>query len=130
MLALGKTNPLDFLQWISANFSQVYALNRDPSQDLLAPVTSSDDCVGILHRNLVSDGCVTDLVISNAADRFTPTPAHLEQQISAHLAEATQLRAELMQATADVQRLEAERDALLRSPSWRVTAPLRWIKPT
>ena len=129
LLALGNTNPREFLQWIGANFSHVYALNRgDPTQEMMTPIIFSDGCIGVLHRNLVDDGCVTDLVMSNAAHRFMPTPAHLEQQISAHLAELTQLRAELAKASADSQRAEAERDALLRSSSWRLTAPLRWIK--
>lgn len=83
LLAFGNTNPREFLQWIGANFSHVYALNRgDPTHEVLTPVVSSDDCIGILHRNLVSDGCITDLVMTNAAHRFTPAPAHLEQQIS------------------------------------------------
>jgi FkbM family methyltransferase len=108
LLAFGNTNPREFLRWIGANFSHVYALNRgDPTHEMLTPVVSSDDCIGILHRNLVSDGCITDLVMSNAAHRFTPAPAHLEQQISAHLAELTQLRADLAQTSADSHRVEA-----------------------
>jgi FkbM family methyltransferase len=136
LLVWGNTNPKEFLQWIAANFSHVYALNRgNPAGEMLTPVYLSDECRAFLHRNLVDDGCVTDLVMSNAAYRFAPNPAYLEQQISTHLAELGQLRADLSQARASLaqasaasHRAEAERDALLRSSSWRLTAPLRGIK--
>ena len=116
---------------------------------MLTPVITSDQCLGILHRHLVDDGCVTDLVMSNAAHRFTPVPAYLEQQIRTYLAELSQARAELSQAQAELSQAQAElsqaraelvqvraelvqvqteRDAILRSSSWRLAAPFRWIK--
>jgi FkbM family methyltransferase len=139
MLVWGNTNPREFLEWIGVNFSHVYALNRrDPAGSLLTPVTTSDGCRAILHRHLVDDGCVTDLVMSNAARRFDPSPVFLEQQIQRHIAEVTQLRADLARAQVEIVKLsrvqatasqvEAERDALLKSTSWRLTAPLRWVK--
>jgi FkbM family methyltransferase len=143
LLVWGNTNPKEFLQWIGANFSHIYALNRgNPAGEMLTPVYLGDECRACLHRNLVDDGCVTDLVMSNAAYRFAPTPAYLAQQISKHLAELTQLRADLTRAQADLSqaranlehasaashRAETERDALLRSSSWRLTAPLRGVK--
>jgi FkbM family methyltransferase len=109
MLAFGNTNPREFLEWIGANFSRIYALNRgDPAGSLLTPVNTRDECRAILHRNLVDDGCVTDLVMSNAARRFDPSPVLLEQQIQKHLAEVTQLRADLSKAQAEVVEARAE----------------------
>ena len=88
LLVWGNTNPREFLEWIGSNFQHVYAVNRSaPGQPLLSPVVTTDDCRAILHRNLVDDGCVTDLVMSNATHRFGPTREHFEEQMTAVLSQ-------------------------------------------
>jgi FkbM family methyltransferase len=66
LLACSNTNPREFIEWICGNFRSVYALNREAVGEMLTPVTPGD----FLHRNLVSDSCVTDLLITNRADRL------------------------------------------------------------
>jgi FkbM family methyltransferase len=144
LLVEGDVNPREFIQWICENFRFVYALNRELTGELLTPVTSNDECRVFLYRNLVNDGCVTDLVMSNAAYRFVPVPSYLEQQIQTHLsslsealAERDRVEAKLSQAlseceAAKIQLSQAlgERDALLASTSWRLSAPIRRLKRT
>ncbi len=90
LLVWGNTNPREFIEWVTENFQYVYAFDRtSPEGVLLTPVISSDECRAILHRNLVDDGCVTDLVMSNAAHRFRPSVEFLEKQLSATQAALT-----------------------------------------
>ncbi|WP_428376425.1 FkbM family methyltransferase [Lichenicoccus sp.] len=198
LLLWGNTNPLEFVQWIGDNFSEVYVLNHHVSnKPLLTRVETTDECRGILRRNLVNDGFVTDLVFSNASRRFKPTPEHFESQISELLGKVTarevevgalqshnfllasrlsdaealraqlaatahfpleiaelkhqatyaseelaalrssrtqdeqqivSLKAELSAIRSKARLLDAERAALLASTSWRVSAPVRWVK--
>ena len=160
-LVWGKTNPLDFIDWVLANFSNVLALRpRGSSGDLLEPITSAR---ALLHRNMVHDGCVTDLLVTNCAQRLVPSATYLEQQLKASTtreadlhralnaardrcdavaAELTTARAKCDAVTAELnavrancdaviaklQTARAQRDTLLESASWRVTAPLRWLR--
>ena len=87
LLVWGNTNPREFIEWICANFSHVYALNREAVGETLTPVISSDQCRAFLHRNLVDDGCVTDLLITNWADRLNPSPRWLSEQLERAVAE-------------------------------------------
>lgn len=97
---------------------------------LLNPVIFSDGCIAILHRNLVDDGCVTDLVMSNAPRRFVPTLAFLEQQNQTQRGLLAQANAERAALETRLVQAQTERDAILSSSSWRLSAPLRWLKRT
>jgi FkbM family methyltransferase len=150
-LAIGNTNPRDFIDWILGNFSHVFILRRRfPEGDLLEPLTQKDGLV-LLHRNLVHDGCVTDLLVTNADWRLTPTSACLQGEFQASTAQPAGRetaiahdtdRAECDTAIAERETARVERDAALaerdaakaacdtlrESKSWRLTAPLRWIR--
>jgi FkbM family methyltransferase len=122
LLAWGDTNPKEFLQWICRNFRHVYALNKvDPAKEMLTPMPCGDDGMAILHRHLIDDHCLTDLILCNSAQRLTPSTGYLEQQIR-------QARAERDAADKRLAQVSAERDAILASSSWRLSAPLRWFK--
>jgi FkbM family methyltransferase len=110
LLAFGDTNPKEFIQWICANFRNAYALNRGGGE-LLTPIISSDECLAILHRNLVEDRCVTDVLITNSADRLNPSPRWLSARLERAIAERDAAAAELA--------------AIKASSSWRITAPIR-----
>jgi FkbM family methyltransferase len=119
-LAVSNTNPRDFIDWILANFSHVFAVSRSAAHgDLLEPISKNDGIV-LLQRNLVHDGCVTDLLVTNAERRLAPSATYLEEQLKASTARCSELYAELNAA-------RAECNNLRESKSWRVTAPLRWL---
>ena len=118
LLNVTNTNPREFIEWISANFHCVYALNRGAVGELLTPV--SRDSRAFLLRNLVDDGCITDLLITNRADRLNPSPRWLSEQLERAVAERDQLRAgrdenqtERNAATAQRDAATAERDQAL-----------------
>jgi FkbM family methyltransferase len=118
------TNPKDFIEWICANFRTVYALNRGAVGELLTPVSESR---GFLARHLFSDNCVTDLLITNRADRLKSSPQWLSEQLKRAVAERDQLLAERDAAIATRDTAVAERDAACRiqdSIAWRFASPL------
>ena len=125
-LAIANVNPRDFIDWILASFSRVFMLRRGGSTgELLEPVTNGLD---LLHRNLVADRCVTDLLLTNAEQRLVPSVAFLEAQLKASLASCVSLQGELSATQERVEGLRKKIAALSNSWSWRVTAPMRWIR--
>jgi hypothetical protein len=120
LLVCGNNNPREFIEWICANFRDVYALNRGAVGEMLTPIISTDQCSTVLYRNIIDDRCVTDLVITNRADRLNPSPQWLSEQLERAVAERDQLRAERdvavaerASATAEFAALKEERDQAL-----------------
>jgi FkbM family methyltransferase len=127
-------NPRDFIDLILKNFSNVFALSRSGTHgDLLKPIKKNEG-LALLQRNLVYDGCVTDLLVTNAERRLVPSPAYLEEQLEAITVKFGGLKAELSAAVAERDLARTERDEakaecnnVRKSKSWRLTAPLRWL---
>jgi FkbM family methyltransferase len=70
-LALANSNPKDFIAWILASFSQVFIVQPSKRRGEGRPLlTRATDVLGLLHRNLVEDACVTDLLVTNAERRL------------------------------------------------------------
>jgi FkbM family methyltransferase len=138
LLVWGNTNPREFIEWICANFRNVYALNRGGVREMLTPIGSGDQCREFLYRHLVNDGCVTDLLITNCADRLNASPRWLSEQLERAVAERGQLRTERDAAQTELNAAIAERDAaaaelaavkaaharIKDSISWRIASPL------
>jgi FkbM family methyltransferase len=153
-LAIANVNPREFIDWLLVSFSHVFILRRGGSTgNLLEPVTNG---LGLLHRNLVTDGCVTDLLLTNAERRLRPSPDFLETQLKASTARCASLHAELNAVRGECEAAKAECNAarnerdgwkaecdgtiaqlnatrakvnsLTNSWSWRVTTPFRWIR--
>lgn len=129
LLVWGNTNPRAFIEWCTANFRYVFALNKSGVDgDLLTPVISTDQCGAILHRNLIDDGCVTDLVMSNAAHRFTPSSIFLERRLSESLASLSEARAELAAVRTELVAAKVRHDELTVSKD--ALAALSETQPT
>lgn len=136
-LAFGGANPKEFIAWILEHFSHVYVLRRNQEDGpLLDRVGQGDgEILRVLHQNLIDDGCVTDLLVTNAEWRLTPTPQFLLlQQLWTAMAERDRAASKRDQAAAERDQAAAERDrALLEldrmraSNSWVATKPLREI---
>ena len=70
-LDVANVNPREFIEWILASFSHVFMLRRGSSAgDLLEPVTNGR---ALLYRNMVTDGCISDLLLTNAERRLVPS---------------------------------------------------------
>jgi Methyltransferase FkbM domain len=109
LLNVTNTNPREFIEWICANFHSVYALNKGAVGELLTPV--SRDSRAFLLRNLVDDGCITDLLITNCADRLNPSPRWLSEQLERAVAERDAAIAERNAAIAARDTALVERDS-------------------
>ena len=141
-LCVTNTNPRDFIDWILASFTHVFALQKGGSEgNLLQPIGKGEG-IALLFRNMIRDGCVTDLLVTNSERRLAPTSAHLEQQLKASASRYTELQAELSAtkaelslakdelsaAKAELMLMRSRLESLQKSASWNVTAPLRWLR--
>jgi FkbM family methyltransferase len=106
-LAVANVNPREFIDWLLVSFSHVFILRRSTG-DLLEPVTNG---LALLHRNLVTDGCVTDLLLTNAERRLRPSPDFLGTQLKASTARCASLYAELNEVRGDCEAAKAECNA-------------------
>lgn len=63
LIALSRTDPVAFLEWIFDTFEFVAKVNRGTPDN---PITrlARGELLGFLHHNLTVDGCVTDLVVA------------------------------------------------------------------
>lgn len=69
-LAFADVNPKNFLEWIFEHFAFVGIVRPSPSgYDLLEQIRP-DQLLYALHDNLVGNGCVFDLVVTNALERL------------------------------------------------------------
>jgi FkbM family methyltransferase len=129
-MAYGSTSPKEFIAWVLEHFSYVYVLRRNKGDGLLLDRvgSGSGEVLRILHQNLMDDGCVTDLLVTNAEWRLAPSPQFLlRKQLRAAMEERDQAVAERDQAVAERDQAVAELDRILASNSWSVTKPLREI---
>jgi FkbM family methyltransferase len=134
-LCVTNTNPRDFIDWILDNFTHVFAVRKGASDgNLLEPIGKKEG-IALLFRNMVRDGCATDLLITNSERRLAATSAHLEQRLKASESRYSDLGAELSAAKAELSAAKSELDSmhsrlesLQKSASWSVTAPLRWLR--
>lgn len=69
-LAFADVNPKEFLEWIFEHFAYVGILRTPTSGDDLVEQVRGEDLLYVLHDNLVSRGCVTELVVTNAVERL------------------------------------------------------------
>jgi len=73
-LAFADVNSRGFISWLFDHFAYVARVTAGgESGELLARVDAAD-ALDLLHQNLVYDGCVTDLVVTNHPDRRPRRP--------------------------------------------------------
>jgi FkbM family methyltransferase len=69
-LAFADVNPKVFLEWIFENFAFVGIVRPSPSGYDLIEQIRPEQLLYVLHDNLVGNGCVSDLVVTNALERL------------------------------------------------------------
>ncbi len=147
-LAYGDVNPRDFFQWLFTQFSNIFMVSKDGNDPLLKRITA-DDTVTFLHQNLVGDGCVSDLVMTNDPSRLTVSMVGAEgslrrvmeernQEVAQRLAaeaqvatlttSVTSLTDSLTSTTTAFQTVSEELALVYASASWKASAPLRRLR--
>jgi FkbM family methyltransferase len=101
-IALSEVSPKEFAGWIFNHFSNVFMIRRGTGEDYLERLPA-DGALRFLHTNLVRDGTITDLLVTNFERRLAATPNQIRSQA---------MRAERDAALAESQAMRAERDAL------------------
>ena len=124
-IVYSNTSPREFIAWILDNFEFVFIVKRGGAGESLLERIGKDDSIRLLRQNIMEDGCVTDLMVTNSARRLDPSPQFLMRQLSAAVAARDAAIAECERVTAEREAAIAERNALLASTSWKVTEPLR-----
>ena len=69
-LAFANVNPKTFLEWIFEHFAYVGILRQSPRGYDLVEQVRPDQLLYVLHDNLVTSGCVSDFVVTNALERL------------------------------------------------------------
>ncbi len=147
-LAYGEVNPRSFLQWLFTQFSDIFMVSKDGSGPLLRRITVGDT-VTFLHQNLVGDGCVSDLVMTNDPARLSVSMvgaegalrrvmeernqevAHrlaAEAQVATLTASVTTLTDSLTSTATALQAASEELALVYASASWRALSPLRKLR--
>jgi FkbM family methyltransferase len=126
-LAFSNVAPLEFAEWILTSFSHVFMVRRDHEGSLALERVPPDGALALLHTNLVEDRTLTDILVTNAPERWASSFATLQQRAARFPSDGPSLAAQLAEARMEVERLTLERDALLSSSSWRLSKPLRVV---
>ena len=69
-LAFADVNPKMFLEWIFEHFAYIGIVRPSPSGYDLIEQIRPEQLLYVLHDNLVGNGCVSDLVVTNALERL------------------------------------------------------------
>ena len=68
-LAFSNINPREFIEWIIKNFSYVYYLSKG-NLSFEQIRNKEEDVLKFLYNNLINDGCVTDILVTNEISRI------------------------------------------------------------
>ncbi len=102
--AIGDYSPAAFAKALWQAF-EVFELEQNG-----APREAPGDPLRFLYRNLVEDGCLSDLVLRKRPGVMLADTGPFAIPVG------------------DARRLQAENAAMRRSTSWRVTKPIRWAR--
>ena len=69
-LAFADVNPKTFLEWIFEHFAYVGILQSSPRGYDLVEQVRPEQLLYVLHDNLVTKGCVSDFLVTNALERL------------------------------------------------------------
>jgi hypothetical protein len=69
-MAFAESAPMEFARWILANFSHVYLVRRNQPAGKNLRRMSPAGALELLHTNLIEDGCVSDVLVTNDPARL------------------------------------------------------------
>jgi len=109
LIALSKTNPSEFLDWIFDKFEFVFVVRH--GEDVLLERLPRSGVRGFLYNNLLNCHCLNDLVVTNDGRRLEHSLAFADKRFLAVQSARDALAAERDALTAERSALIAERDA-------------------
>jgi FkbM family methyltransferase len=113
-------SPKKFMEWLLQNFAYVLALRKSPDSGELLRRVNRDNMLDVLRENVMRHGCVSDLLVTNSAERLNPPPRWPSERLREAASKLAVAERERDQALADLA-------AVKTSTSWRITAPMRSI---
>jgi FkbM family methyltransferase len=121
LLAYSRTDPVSFLQWLFDNFTHIHVVSRN--ERMILERIEKSQLLPFLHDNLVNQGCVSDLVVTNDPARLQIKPSQIDYKALSLAEQVETLRNENSELVRRQEKLESERDELARRlaqrPFWR-----------
>jgi FkbM family methyltransferase len=78
---MSEVSPKDFINWTLGQFSNVYAIRHNAGENYLQRL-SADGARNFLHTNMVHDGLVTDLLVTNFEGRLSLSPSARQSKVT------------------------------------------------
>lgn len=126
-IAVHNESPLVFYDFLLDNFKSVYKI-KDGDLILL----KKGEGLHFLHENIISRGCVEDVVACTTNERLIESPTYLADRVNRLNAERDTLRTQRDAALAECDQLRVERDRVINklgrikhSLYWRASQPFR-----
>lgn len=121
LAAYGRVNPLSLLQYIFENFKYVFRVEKSGS---LLKIKTKQDILTMLHENIISNGSVDDLLITNKSDALDRAGKLL---VDVTDLESDDLKGKCQEVQKKYDELQKQYGALSNSKIFRYSAPLRKI---
>lgn len=83
---MSEVSPKDFINWTLGQFTHVYAIRHNAGENYLQRL-SEDGARNFLHTNMVHDGLVTDLLVTNFEGRLSLSPSARQSKVTMVLPE-------------------------------------------
>lgn len=119
LLDHSDSNPLEFARYLLENFEFVYRVDKTSGADTL--LQRVDSARTLIHDNIVFNGSLDDLVVSN-------DPAKFQISINESYQRYDSVSAQLNNVLAERDSLSAQLNNVLTSKSWKLTQWLRSIR--
>jgi FkbM family methyltransferase len=78
---MSEVSPKDFINWTLGQFTNVYAIRHNAGENYLQRL-SAEGAMSFLHTNMVHDGLVTDLLVTNFEGRLSLTPGAHQSKVT------------------------------------------------
>lgn len=78
---MSEVSPKDFINWTLSQFTNVYAIRHNAGQNYLQRLPV-EGAMNFLHTNMVHDGLVTDLLVTNFEGRLSLSPRARQSKVN------------------------------------------------
>jgi hypothetical protein len=78
---MSEVSPKDFINWTLSRFTNVHAIRHNAGGNYLECLPP-DGAMNFLHTNMVHNGLVTDLLVTNFPGRLSLSPAARQSKVN------------------------------------------------